>query len=88
MTQVEKALRMLRTAGSAGITNAQFAQNFILRYGEVISTLRKRGHTIKTVKPDSGNVWKYILTHDIECKCDELGEMFCPIRLEGRDRHG
>jgi predicted flavoprotein YhiN len=89
MTQVEKALRMLRMAGSAGITNAQFAQNFILRYGEVMSTLRKRGHTIETVKPERGNVWRYILTNDIECKCKESGEMFCPVRMEGRDRlHG
>lgn len=83
MTQKEKALRMLRMAGKGGVTNARFAQNYMLRYGAILKSLREDGFVIETVKPEHGNVWTYILRHDTECQCKVSGPMFCPVK----DRH-
>ena len=69
LTQTEKVLHMLRRAGSHGVTNAEFANHHILRYGAFLKDLRDDGHNIHTHRdllPNGKvtNVYRYILTEE------------------------
>jgi len=68
LTQEEKALKMLRRAGSHGVTHYQFAQSGVLRYGSYVKRLREEGMNIAThrdiVNGKPSNVWRYILTEE------------------------
>lgn len=65
-TQEGRVLKMLHDAGSRGVTNFQFANARILRYGGYIHELRNEGHNILTERdrlPNGkvSNVWRYTL---------------------------
>lgn len=59
MTQREKVLDLLERAGSEGVTNGQFADENILRYGARLKELREAGYDIST--HGSGGTRTYVL---------------------------
>jgi hypothetical protein len=48
MTQRDRVLSLLEQAGPEGVTNAQFAQERILRYAARLKELRDEGYEIST----------------------------------------
>ena len=65
-TQLERAYKMLKRAGSHGVHNYDFSNNGMLRYGSLILELRKDGHNISVERqylPNgrSTQVYKYYL---------------------------
>ena len=47
MTQVDRVLQMLQSAGETGVTNQDFYRSFLPRHGGRIYELRKSGHDIR-----------------------------------------
>jgi hypothetical protein len=55
MTQRERVLHMLQTAGERGVTTADFLQAHIPRFSARIGELRKDGHVIETKRLREGS---------------------------------
>jgi hypothetical protein len=60
VTQQERVLHMLRTAGARGVTNAQFATAYLPRFSARIKELRERGFDITTERLGEGR-FRYVL---------------------------
>jgi hypothetical protein len=60
VTQQDRVLHMLRTAGARGVTNAQFATAYLPRFSARIKELRERGFDITTERLGEGR-FRYVL---------------------------
>lgn len=77
-TQAHRAMTLLRRHGI--VKSSTFAMQGMLRYGQVLDTLRKKyGFVIESRKPEEGNDWDNILLKDPFCKCNVDGPLWCPI---------
>ena len=80
ITQREKVLKHLKEFGK--ITSMEAFEKYrITRVGAVIDTLRKLGHSIKSVRPDKGNyvIYTYLTYYQEwkekkESKSEETGQ--------------
>lgn len=68
-TQLNRAYRVLKKAGSRGVKNYEFASQGFLRYSHYVKELRADGHhiTAERLKLPNGrwsNVWLYRLEDD------------------------
>lgn len=62
-TQRDRVLGMLRGAGAAGVTTAEFLTAYVPRFSARIEELRKAGHVIGRTRISNGS-WRYILARD------------------------
>ena len=48
MTQVDRVLQMLQSAGEAGVTTGDFLRSYLPRFSARLWEMKKEGHSIKT----------------------------------------